>query len=90
MLIISVRTSLEGDYLCLKVKDNGIGIDETKKEKVFGLFQRLSTSTAGKGMGLYIVRSLVESLGGSIDFTSKQDQGAEFKVYLKDFMTDRK
>ncbi len=89
-LIISVRTSLEGDYLCLKVKDNGIGIDETKKEKVFGLFQRLSTTTTGKGMGLYIVRSLVESLGGSIDFTSKQDQGAEFKVYLKDFMTDRK
>lgn len=81
--VISVRTYVKNNYLCLSVKDNGIGIDESKKEKVFGLFQRLSTSRTGKGMGLYITKSLVESMGGSIDFTSKPGKGTEFVVCLK-------
>lgn len=88
--IISITTGREKDYIWLKVKDNGIGINETKKEKVFGLFQRLSITPTGKGMGLYITKSLVESLGGTIDFTSRPGEGTEFKVCLKDFSTGRK
>ncbi len=81
--VISVRTSLEKKHLCLQVKDNGIGIDESKKEKVFGLFQRLTTSAPGNGMGLYITKSLVEAMGGTIDFNSQPEKGTEFKVLLK-------
>ncbi len=88
--VISVRTYVENDYLCLSVKDNGIGINETKKEKVFGLFQRLSMRGTGKGMGLYITKSLVESMGGNIDFTSKPGKGTEFVVCLKNLSTSKK
>ncbi len=81
--VISIRTSMEKKHLCLQVKDNGIGMDESKKEKVFGLFQRLTTSAPGNGMGLYITKSLVEAKGGSIDFNSQLEKGTEFKVLLK-------
>lgn len=88
--IISVTTSLVKDYICIIVKDNGIGIDESEKEKVFGLFQRLSTVASGKGMGLYITKSLVESMGGTIDFSSEPGVGTEFIVCIKDLSISRK
>jgi signal transduction histidine kinase len=81
--LISVSTGRGDEHFYVTVKDNGIGIDESKKEKVFGLFQRLTTTVPGKGMGLFITKSLVESMGGSIDFSSKPDRGTEFKVCLK-------
>lgn len=88
--VISVRSYVENDYLCLSVKDNGNGINETQKEKVFGLFQRLTTRGTGKGMGLYITKSLVESMGGNIDFTSKPGKGTKFVVCLKNLSTNKK
>jgi signal transduction histidine kinase len=81
--VISVSTGYGDELFYVVVKDNGIGIDETKKEKVFGLFQRLTTTVPGKGMGLFITKSLVESMGGSIDFNSEPDMGTEFRVSLK-------
>ena len=85
--VISIQSEWVNDYLYLKVKDNGIGIDETQKEKVFGLFQRLTNQASGKGMGLYITKSLVESMGGHIDFTSNPNMGTEFMVSLKNLST---
>lgn len=85
--LISVQSEWVNDYIYLKVKDNGIGIDEAQKEKVFGLFQRLTTRASGKGMGLYITKSLVESMGGRIDFTSNLNMGTEFVVSLKNLST---
>lgn len=87
--VVDVSTQQVGDKLCLTVSDNGIGIDETKKEKVFGLFQRLSNITPGSGMGLYITKSQVESMGGSIDFSSQPEEGTEFKVLLKDLSKNK-
>lgn len=84
---ISVQSEWVNDYLYIKVKDNGIGIDETHKDKVFGLFQRLTTRASGKGMGLYITKSLVDSMGGHIDFTSIPNMGTEFMVSLKNLST---
>ncbi|MEX0902147.1 MAG: response regulator [Pseudohongiellaceae bacterium] len=81
--LISVSSSMSNDTFCLTVKDNGIGIDEKHKEKVFGLFQRLATDVKGKGIGLYITRSQVEAMGGCVDFTSQPGVGTEFKVFLK-------
>lgn len=80
---ISVSTDWEKDYFCLLVKDNGIGIEGERKDKVFGLFQRLTTNASGKGMGLYITKTLIESMGGTIDFTSQLGEGTEFKVKIK-------
>ena len=88
--IISITTVCKNNYLCLLVKDNGIGIDEGQKEKVFGLFQRLSSNESDKGVGLYITKSLVESMGGTIDFKSKPGKGTTFQINLKDLSNDKK
>ena len=79
---IEVSTYPVSEYTCIKIKDNGIGIDMHKKDKVFGLFQRLNESTEGKGIGLFVTKSQVESKGGKINFESELNRGSTFYVYL--------
>lgn len=67
----------------LKFKDNGIGIDlEKNGNQVFGLYKRFHRSVEGKGMGLFMVKSQVESLGGSIAIKSSLNSGTEFIIEL--------
>ncbi|TAH19140.1 MAG: sensor histidine kinase [Cytophagales bacterium] len=81
---ISLSTHTENDYDCLIVSDNGLGIDlKTGTYKIFGLYQRMHTHTEGKGFGLYLVQTQVESLNGKIEVESEIGQGTTFKVYLK-------
>lgn len=79
--VISYRS---GDYICLEVKDNGIGIDLQAIDpyKIFGLYQRMHTHVEGKGLGLYLVKSQVESLNGKIELESELMKGSKFSVYL--------
>lgn len=81
---ISLVTFTENDYDCLTVNDNGLGIDlKTGTYKIFGLYQRMHTHTEGKGFGLYLVQTHVESLNGKIEVESEIGKGTTFKVYLK-------
>lgn len=66
------------------VKDNGMGIDlEKNKEKIFGLYKRFhGNEIDGKGVGLHLVKTHAESLGGRVEVESKLNEGTEFKVYL--------
>jgi signal transduction histidine kinase len=68
----------------LSVSDNGMGIDPRFHERVFGLFQRLHTAEEypGTGMGLAIVKKIVESNGGSVRVESAPGAGATFIVSL--------
>lgn len=76
----------EEDHITLKVKDEGQGIPEEDKSRVFEKFSKLSVKpTAGEnttGLGLSIVKGLVELSGGSITFNSKVGEGTEFIVKL--------
>ncbi len=82
-LSIRIRTTMHNGQACLMVKDNGLGIDLSKsKDKLFGLFKRLHVHVEGKGIGLYILKSIVESHRGFIEVTSKLNQGTTFKIYL--------
>lgn len=85
-LKISIKTrQLEtGNGVCIEFNDNGMGIDPDKKGRVFELFQRLCTEVPGKGMGLYITKSQIESLGGSIEIDSEVDVGTTFYINLKE------
>ncbi len=75
-----------GNKIHLIFKDNGIGIDLKKAgEKMFGLYKRFHPHVEGKGIGLYLVRTQVETLGGSISVISEPDAGAEFII---DFETE--
>jgi PAS domain S-box-containing protein len=60
-------------------KDNGKGIDLHKNaEDLFGLYKRFDTTTEGKGMGLFMVKTQVQALGGTIKIKSKLGEGTEF------------
>jgi len=73
---IEVGCEDQESYYRFYVKDNGIGIDEEYHEKIFQIFQRLDDiDTEGTGVGLAIVRKIVESLGGKIWVDSAKGQG---------------
>ncbi|EMR01805.1 sensor histidine kinase [Cesiribacter andamanensis] len=80
---VSVSTSLSGPYVLLQVKDNGLGIAEKDQAKVFAMFKRLHTHVEGTGVGMAIVKRIVENSGGRIEIESKPGEGSCFKVYLK-------
>ena len=63
----------------MKFKDNGLGIDTVMhKEKIFRMHQRFHSHVEGKGLGLFLIKSQVESLNGSIDLESREGEGATF------------
>jgi PAS domain S-box-containing protein len=79
--VISIRADVVGDKINIIYKDNGRGIDTVKNAKnLFGLYKRFDTSVEGKGMGLFMVKMQVESLGGTISLKSQLNQGVKFKL----------
>jgi signal transduction histidine kinase len=80
---IVIKTYQQDGRTILSVKDNGIGIDlEKHGEKLFGFGQTFHEGYDSKGIGLYITQKQVESLGGSISVTSKENEGCEFLITL--------
>jgi signal transduction histidine kinase len=80
---IEVHVLAEGPRVRLAVRDQGMGIPPEAQGRLFGRFERLGhTGRPGAGLGLYIVRQLVEAHGGSIHLSSSPGQGATFTVEL--------
>lgn len=78
-IIITTRTN--AGKIQLSVKDNGLGIDMDRYgDKLFKLSQVFHTGKDSKGFGLYLTKTQVESLGGSISVTSRPNEGSEFVV----------
>jgi light-regulated signal transduction histidine kinase (bacteriophytochrome) len=81
--LIEIKTLEKDDGYYLIIEDNGLGMDlDNSTDNIFRLFKRMHTHIEGKGVGLYIVNSLVESHGGNIEVKSKIDKGTTFKIYL--------
>jgi PAS domain S-box-containing protein len=80
---IYISTSVEREYTVLTVRDNGLGISPNYKEKIFGMFKRLHDHVEGSGVGLYIVKRIVDNAGGKIELESEVNVGSTFKIYLK-------
>ena len=64
----------------LEVQDNGLGLSEHQQGKLFALFQRLHTHVEGSGVGLYMVKRIVENAGGTIAVHSEPGAGSTFTV----------
>lgn len=80
-LKIIIKTHKTANGIVLTFTDNGIGIDmERHKSKIFGLYQRFHDRPNSKGLGLYLIKSQMESLGGSIEVDSMLDIGTTFTL----------
>ncbi|MBA4054057.1 MAG: PAS domain-containing sensor histidine kinase [Marivirga sp.] len=79
---IMMRTRVENHTIQLEVADRGIGIPEDQQENIFQRFYRAGNTSdiQGTGLGLNIVKSYVELLGGTIHFSSKPNEGTTFFV----------
>ncbi|MEO0044907.1 MAG: Adaptive-response sensory-kinase SasA, partial [Bacteroidota bacterium] len=83
-LRVTISSKVVNDDLILTFKDNGIGIDLVRnKDKIFGLYQRFHNHPDSKGLGLYLVKSQVEAMGGNINVTSAVDKGTTFTIIFK-------
>lgn len=83
---IEVYLGIKGDQVFVSVKDDGEGIDREKVNLVFDRFTQVDDTLArryeGSGIGLSLVKSLIEMHGGAIDVTSQVGKGTEFTFYL--------
>lgn len=77
---IEIRVISKNDKVNITVADNGIGISEEFRDKIFE--PKFTTKTSGMGLGLGMVRNIVETYGGTIKFTSKEGKGTVFTVTL--------
>ncbi|WP_427874907.1 PAS domain-containing sensor histidine kinase [Flavobacterium sp. MMS24-S5] len=83
-LKISITAEQIEQKTILTFKDNGIGIDlERNRDKVFGLYQRFHNYPDSKGLGLYLVKSQVETMGGTISIESEVNKGTTFTITFK-------
>ncbi|MEQ9438175.1 MAG: ATP-binding protein [Cyclobacteriaceae bacterium] len=81
---LTTQEVAEGVYT-LTVRDNGLGIDMAMHgEKLFTPFKRFHPDTEGKGVGLYLIRKIVEELGGKITVESQVDVGTTFTFLLSE------
>lgn len=71
-------------FLCIEVRDQGIGIEEAEIPKIFGRFYRGKNvrSEEGVGIGLYLSRQIIEGQGGYMKVISKPGKGSRFQVFL--------
>jgi signal transduction histidine kinase len=83
-VIVSLRR--EGDFIVIAVQDHGVGIPRDEHAKVFDRFHRVSTGlihdVKGSGLGLSIVRHIVEAHGGNVTLESRPGEGSTFFLYL--------
>lgn len=83
--VIEIGTLIERDRTVLFVKDNGSGIDPRYHHKIFGLFEKLDTGIEGTGIGLALVKRIIEVHNGSIWFKSDGvGQGTTFYFTLEE------
>ena len=75
---ILVSVASDGDFVKISVADNGIGIADEFKDKVFE--PKFTTKTSGMGLGLGMVKNIVETYKGDITLTSQPDKGTVFVV----------
>lgn len=82
--VIKINSRSENEFFRIEISDNGLGIDlEKHKNNLFSLYKRFHFHVEGKGLGLYLVKTQIDALGGKIEVKSKIDEGTTFILLLK-------
>jgi nitrogen fixation/metabolism regulation signal transduction histidine kinase len=76
--VIRIRASSQGEFVKLVVSDNGIGVPQVDRERIFQPY--VSSKNSGMGLGLAVVRSIIENHRGTITVTDSPDGGAQFEI----------
>jgi signal transduction histidine kinase len=81
---IEIRASMEDDVATFVIRDHGIGIAEERLDAIFDPFERAVSARhyGGLGLGLYVVRELVTAMAGTVQVSSRIDEGSTFTVVL--------
>ncbi|CAN5921163.1 hypothetical protein BH24BAC1_BH24BAC1_05140 [soil metagenome] len=80
---VRISTLETEKHVVLRVEDNGIGIDlERNEKKLFSLFKRLHDHVEGSGVGLYIIKRIMDNYQGKIEVQSEVNKGTTFQVYF--------
>jgi PAS domain S-box-containing protein len=79
--VIEIGSEINKDSVILYFRDNGLGINlQNKKKEIFGLYKRFHAHVEGKGVGLFMVKTQLESIGGKISVESEENSGTEFRI----------
>ncbi|UZR94740.1 sensor histidine kinase [Chondrinema litorale] len=77
---VKIHVKIDSDAILVKVSDNGIGILDKELPKIYDMFYRATDYKHGSGLGLYIVKEMLDRLDGEINVTSKVGKGTTFSV----------
>lgn len=82
--VISIDAFMENRFTVFQIRDNGQGIDLKKYgEKLFGMYKTFHGNKDARGIGLFICKNQIETMGGKIEVASELGVGTTFKIYIK-------
>lgn len=80
---ISIKADQQGTYLKVQVSDKGLGMDlNSIGDKLFGLYKKFNFEKEGRGLGLHMTKTQIESMGGHIEVISRPNEGSTFTFFL--------
>jgi signal transduction histidine kinase len=81
---ITIRSGTAKGYTLLSIQDNGLGIDlNFHGDKIFGMFKTFHYHTDARGIGLFMTKNQIESMGGKIQVESEVNKGSTFTLFFK-------
>ena len=80
---IKITCLEEMQYISFKIADNGLGIPADKVSAIFEMFKRLHSHVEGSGIGLFIVKRIVENANGKIEVESEEGKGTTFTIFFR-------
>lgn len=81
---IQITTKVQENNVLLTIEDNGLGIDlKLHEHRLFKMFNQFHDPSKGSGMGLYMVKYMVDKINGKLELKSKVDEGSKFSILFK-------
>lgn len=80
---VKICTKRHNDFIIFQISDNGLGLSEDNQNIIFGMFKRAHQHVEGTGVGLYMIKRMIENTGGKIEVESEEGKGTTFRVYFR-------